>query len=81
MMIFNPTEMDFSVPHARQIHSADIVWDNAEKQFHVQLQFTDGEYVHFRSFPDNQRTGACLAAIESLSDPWLVDGFVQEGGR
>lgn len=81
MIVFNPTKMDYSVPHARQIHSADIVWDNPEKQFHVQLQFMDGEYVHFRSFPDYKRTSACLTAIESLRDPWLVDGFVQEGGR
>lgn len=79
MMIFNPTEMDFSVPHARQIHSADMVWDNVEKQFHVQLQFWDGEYIHYRSFPDGARSRACLAAIESLVDPWLVNGLVQEG--
>lgn len=67
------------VSFSRRVHSADYVWDNLSKLFIVLLWFNDSEFVEYRSFPDGARTRACVDAVNSLNDPWLVDGLVQEG--
>lgn len=60
-----------------QIHSAGVSRDGSS--WDVLLQSWEGECVVYRTGLHEYKARACADLVNSLEDPWLVDGLVQEG--